>query len=118
MVVCDDELERHRSMMDADHAAALAGDHGINHAVSDDINTMFTGKNSAELNALDVQIKGHIEQGHAADVEYWENLLKRLQIHKVIICLAGQVSSLIRTPRQNLNSVRFTKIFYKSACAS
>jgi len=80
MVVCDDELEKHRSMVDAD--AALASDHGINHAVSDDINTMFTGKNSNELGDLDIQIKGHIENGHAADVEYWENLLKRLQIHK------------------------------------
>lgn len=81
MVVCDDELERHRSMTDA-QAAAQLGDHGINHAVSEDIDTMFTGKTSSELNALDAQIRGHIEQGHAGDVEYWENLLKRLLVHK------------------------------------
>ena len=77
-VVCDDELEKAR----ARDEAARHGDHGINHAVSDDINAMFEGKTSAELEDLNDQINGHIEQGRADDVEYWENLLKRLMIHK------------------------------------
>merc|ERR1740130_2249641 len=102
MVVCDDELERHRSMVDADHAAAVAGDHGINHAVSDDIDTMFTGKTSSELNDLESQVKGHIENGHAADLEYWENLLKRLQIHKA--------KSKLREIHQSLLQQRLRKL--------
>ena len=61
MVVCDDELDRHRSMVrsmvvlscmltsiskeeaEKSNRGGFVGDHGINHAVSEDINAMFTG---------------------------------------------------------------------------
>ena len=92
MLVCEDELEKQQAMDEA----KLKGDHGINHAVSDDINTMFEGKTSSELQDLESQINGHISNGEAADVEYWENLLKRLLVHKAKATLREVQASLLQ----------------------
>ena len=75
LVVCDDEVDKAK---DEPGKAARGGDHGIHNAVTDQVNTMFDGKSAAELADLDEQIQGHIDQGQAEDLEYWENLLKRL----------------------------------------
>jgi len=63
---------------------------------------MFTGKSHSELEDLNRQIKGHIENGHAADIEYWENLLKHLQIHKA--------KSKLREIHQDLLQKRLRKL--------
>jgi hypothetical protein len=74
MVVCKDRLDRIRvdERMGVEAAAA----------VEDDINALLAGKSYDHLVALQNQVSAKLASGEPVDVDYWENLLKKLLVWK------------------------------------
>ncbi|KAI9101130.1 mid region of cactin-domain-containing protein [Phlyctochytrium arcticum] len=72
MVVCDDELSRHRAAIDGGAYT------GVNHAVAEDIEKMFANKTQDQLNLLQKQIEKKLREGGPVDVDYWETAIKAL----------------------------------------
>jgi len=102
--VGDDEMEKLRAKDETvkTGAAGLAIQEGIHTSVTEQVNTMFEGKSGAELEELNDQIEGHIEQGGAEDLEYWQNLLKRLTVHRA--------KATLREVQQQLVQARLRKL--------
>jgi len=55
--------------------------------LDDEVNLIFKGKNYQNLIKLETSIEQKINSGEAVDVEYWESVLKRLQIQKAVVKL-------------------------------
>jgi hypothetical protein len=74
MVVCKDRLDRIKAneRMGVDAAAA----------VENDINSLLAGKSYDHLVILQNQIQAKLTSGEPVDVDYWENLLKKLLVCK------------------------------------
>jgi hypothetical protein len=74
MVVCKDRLDRIRNdeRMGVEAAAA----------VESDINALLSGKSYDHLVALQTSIQAKLTSGEPVDVDYWENLLKKLLVWK------------------------------------
>ena len=74
MVVCKDCLEgiRESQRMGVEAAAAVEGD----------ITRLLSGKTYDALASLQRQIQDKLTSGEPIDIEYWENLLKKLLVWK------------------------------------
>ena len=103
LVCCDDEVQiRHRAA-ERERMSAERRRFGLDELpaeIADEIDGMFSGKNYEELVSMEEDIRRRIqgssstsstvpaapekpeEDGEAIDIEYWENVLKRLQIFK------------------------------------
>lgn len=82
MVVCKDRLDRNKmnERMGVEAAAAVEGD----------INALLSGKSYDHLVVLQQQIQNKLTSGEPVDVDYWENLLKKLLVWKAKVgCLVG-----------------------------
>jgi hypothetical protein len=74
MVVCKDRLDRIQATERMGVEAAAA--------VEDDINALLAGKSYDHLVALQSQVQTKLTSGEPVDVDYWENLLKKLLVWK------------------------------------
>ncbi|XP_031123894.1 cactin-like isoform X2 [Ipomoea triloba] len=96
LVVCNWELSEARKR-DAMDRARVRGEHlppelqaeerGLHSSIETDVKLFLKGKSYGELEALQVQIETQMRSGTAKVVEYWEAVLKRLQIFKAKACL-------------------------------
>eukprot|EP00850_Spirogloea_muscicola_P014477 SM000104S09347 [mRNA] locus=s104:256169:264320:+ [translate_table: standard] len=77
-----DVLDRARVRGEEPLAEYLAEERGLHASVDEDVKSMLLGKTSPELSDLERQIVRQMESGTAKVVEYWEAVLKRLQIFK------------------------------------
>eukprot|EP00850_Spirogloea_muscicola_P014898 SM000110S18905 [mRNA] locus=s110:182121:189533:+ [translate_table: standard] len=77
-----DVLDRARVRGEEPPAEYLAEERGLHASVDEDVKSMLLGKTSPELSDLERQIVRQMESGTAKVVEYWEAVLKRLQIFK------------------------------------
>lgn len=91
MVVCNwelaearkkDALDRARVRGEEPPAELLAEERGLHSSIETDVRNLLEGKTSSELEALRSQIELQMSSGTAKVVEYWEAILKRLQIYK------------------------------------
>jgi hypothetical protein len=84
--VCDDELERATLREREKNSKILIQEEGIHSSVRDEIDSVFAGKSRAELEDMEIDIKKTIEtpddSDQIVDVEYWESLLRHLQVFK------------------------------------
>lgn len=77
----NDELERLRQ----EGRLAASGrslEVGLHAQVDEDVQQLFAGKSHAELEQLEQEIQGQLTEGLVPDPEYWDAVLKRLQVHK------------------------------------
>ncbi|TFK55877.1 hypothetical protein OE88DRAFT_1641658 [Heliocybe sulcata] len=74
MVVCKDRLDRIKADQRMGVEAAAA--------VEAQINALLSGKSYDHLVALQKQIQAKLASGEPVDVDYWENLLKKLLVWK------------------------------------
>ncbi|KAK1301142.1 hypothetical protein QJS10_CPB13g00567 [Acorus calamus] len=90
-VVCDWELAEARKRDACDRARVrgeeppaevLAEERGLHSSIEADVRDLLQGKTSSELEMLQHQIESQMRSGTAMVVEYWEAVLKRLQIYK------------------------------------
>ncbi|CAH9139210.1 unnamed protein product [Cuscuta epithymum] len=105
LVVCNWELAEARKK-DAMDRARLRGEHlppelraeerGLHSSIEADVKLILQGKSYEELEALQSQIESQMRSGTAKVVEYWEAVLKRLQIFKAKSCLKEIHAKLLR----------------------
>jgi hypothetical protein len=96
MVVCvwelaearkKDTLDRARVRGEQPPAEFLAEERGLHSSIETDVKNLLEGKTYAQLEALQSQIESQMRSGTAKVVEYWEAVLKRLEIYKAKACL-------------------------------
>ncbi|CAH9056255.1 unnamed protein product [Cuscuta epithymum] len=105
LVVCNWELAEARKK-DAMDRARLRGEHlppelqaeerGLHSSIEADVKLLLQGKSYEELEALQSQIESQMRSGTAKVVEYWEAVLKRLQIFKAKSCLKEIHAKMLR----------------------
>lgn len=66
-------------------------------SVSADIDRLLSPKNLAELTALERQISGKLESTEPIDVEYWEQLLRSVNVFKAKAELKSVYDSVIKS---------------------
>ncbi len=71
----------------------------VHHAIQEDIDAIFDGKNYKELCELEQQIQGTIDSGQVADEEYWHGVLKRLVVFKAHM-MVREVHRVVMRDRQ------------------
>ncbi|KAK1300036.1 hypothetical protein QJS10_CPB13g00573 [Acorus calamus] len=91
IVICDWELAEARKRDACDRARlrgeeppaeVLAEDRGLHSSIEADVRDLLQGKTSSELEMFQHQIESLMRSGNAKVIEYWEAVLKHLQIHK------------------------------------
>ncbi|ERN16641.1 cactin [Amborella trichopoda] len=111
MVVCDwelaearkrDALDRARVRGEAPPAEVLAEERGLHSSIESDVKSLLDGKSFNELEELRFQIESQMLSGTAKVVEYWEAVLKRLQIYKAMARLKEIHTSLLHKHLQRL----------------
>uniref|UniRef100_A0A2P2K910 Splicing factor Cactin n=2 Tax=Rhizophora mucronata TaxID=61149 RepID=A0A2P2K910_RHIMU len=111
LVVCDwelaearkkDALDRARVRGEEPPAELLAEERGLHSSIEVDVRNLLEGKNSSELEALRSQIESQMSSGTAKVVEYWEAVLKRLQIYKAKARLKEIHTKMLRKHLQRL----------------
>ncbi|KAK8938555.1 hypothetical protein KSP39_PZI011413 [Platanthera zijinensis] len=111
MVVCNwelaearkkDALDRARVRGEKPPADILAEERGLHSSVESDVKGLLEGKSFAELEKMQENIGSQMRSGTAKVVEYWEAVLKRLQIYKAKACLKEIHASLLRKYLQHL----------------
>ena len=83
VVIVEDELSKLRKL-DARSQYEVAAERrqGINKAVADDVQQVFSGKTSLQLEQLQANIETKLSQrSEGVDVSYWESLLSQLKAH-------------------------------------
>lgn len=95
MTVCNWELAEARKREALDRARVrgeeppaeiLAEERGLHSSIETDVKLLLQTKSSNELEAMHRQIESEMRSGTAKVVEYWEAVLKRLQIYKAKVC--------------------------------
>ncbi|XP_025888925.1 splicing factor Cactin [Solanum lycopersicum] len=111
LVVCDWELAeaRRREAMDKARVRGeelphelLAEERGLHSSIETDVKSLLQGKGYGELEALQSQIESQMRSGTAKVVEYWEAVLKRLQIYKAKACLREIHAKMLREHLEHL----------------
>ncbi|WCJ34410.1 Cactin [Euphorbia peplus] len=111
LVVCNWELAESRKKDALDRARVrgeepppevLAEERGLHSSIETDVRNLLEGKSSNELEALRSQIEAQMSSGSAKVVEYWEAVLKRLQIYKAKACLREIHAKMLRKHLQLL----------------
>lgn len=91
MVICNWELAEARKRDALDRARVrgeepppevLAEERGLHSSIEADVKNLLEGKKFRDLEAMQQQIESQMRSGTAKVVEYWEAILKRLQIYK------------------------------------
>ncbi|KAJ6810417.1 cactin isoform X2 [Iris pallida] len=91
MVVCNwelaearkrDALDKARVRGEQPPAEILAEERGMHSSIEADVKSLLEGKTSSELENMQTEIESEMRSGTAKVVEYWEAVLKRLQIYK------------------------------------
>ncbi|CAN4118274.1 unnamed protein product [Withania somnifera] len=105
LVVCNWELgeARKREAMDKARvrgeelpAELVVEERGLHSSIEMDVKSLLEGKGYGELEALQSQIESQMRSGTAKVVEYWEAVLKRLQIYKSKACLREIHAKMLR----------------------
>ncbi|KAG0466213.1 hypothetical protein HPP92_017793 [Vanilla planifolia] len=105
MVVCNwelaearkkDALDRARVRGEEPPAEILAEERGLHSSVELDVKRLLEGKSLAELEKMQENIESQMRSGSAKVVEYWEAIIKRLQIYKAKACLKEIHANLLR----------------------
>lgn len=111
MVVCNwelaearkkDALDRARVRGEKPPAEILAEERGLHSSIESDVKGLLEGKSFADLENMQENIESQMRSGTAKVVEYWEAVLKRLQIYKAKACLKEIHASLLRNYLQHL----------------
>ncbi|XP_020257548.1 cactin isoform X1 [Asparagus officinalis] len=111
MVVCNwelgearkrDAIDRARVRGEEPPADILAEERGLHSTIEADVKNLLNGKTSTELETLRRQIESQMRSGTAKVVEYWEAILKRLQIYKAKARLKEIHADLLRKHLQHL----------------
>ncbi|KAG1347517.1 cactin [Cocos nucifera] len=111
MVICDwelgearkrDALDRARVRGEEPPADVLAEERGLHLSIETDVKDLLEGKTFNELESMQHQIESQMRSGTAKVVEYWEAVLKRLQIYKAKACLKEIHASLLRKHLEHL----------------
>ncbi|CAA7046643.1 unnamed protein product [Microthlaspi erraticum] len=84
LVVCDWELTEARKR---DAIELLAQEKGLHSGVEADVRRLLDGKTHSELVQMQLHIESQLFSGVAKVVEYWEAVLKLLDIYKAKACL-------------------------------
>uniref|UniRef100_M4DFK5 Splicing factor Cactin n=1 Tax=Brassica campestris TaxID=3711 RepID=M4DFK5_BRACM len=105
IVVCDwelaearkrDALDRARVRGEEPPAELLAQERGLHAGVEADVRKLLDGKTHSELVELQLDIESQLRSGSAKVVEYWEAVLKRLDIYKAKACLKEIHAEMLR----------------------
>lgn len=105
MVVCNwelaearkrDALDRARVRGEQPPAEILAEERGMHSSIEADVKSLLEGKTSSELENMRTEIESEMRSGTAKVVEYWEAVLKRLQIYKAKARLKEIHANLLR----------------------
>ncbi|KAG2260397.1 hypothetical protein Bca52824_079691 [Brassica carinata] len=105
IVVCDwelaearkrDALDRARVRGEEPSAELLAQERGLHAGVEADVRKLLDGKTHSELVELQLDIESQLRSGSAKVVEYWEAVLKRLDIYKAKACLKEIHAEMLR----------------------
>ncbi|KNC96141.1 uncharacterized protein SPPG_08529 [Spizellomyces punctatus DAOM BR117] len=104
IVVCDDELAKHRS------AAAGSVPSGVTDAIAEDIEKMFANKTHDQLTLLQKQIEKKLSQGGPVDVEYWETAIKALIVWKAKAKLRDMHGFMLRKRLERLREKKHTEM--------
>ncbi|KAG5243275.1 cactin [Salix suchowensis] len=97
-----DALDRARVRGEQPPSELLAEERGLHSSIEADVRNLLEGKTSNELEALRSQIESQMSSGTAKVVEYWEAVLKRLQIYKAKACLKEIHAKMLRNHLQRL----------------
>ncbi|KAI0503956.1 hypothetical protein KFK09_014903 [Dendrobium nobile] len=105
MVVCNwelaearkrDALDRARVRGEEPPADILAEERGLHSSIESDVKGLLEGKSFVELEKMQENIELQMRSGTAKVVEYWEAVIKRLQIYKAKACLREIHANLLR----------------------
>ncbi|GKV10196.1 hypothetical protein SLEP1_g21599 [Rubroshorea leprosula] len=111
MVVCNwelaearkkDALDRARVRGERPPAELLVEERGLHSSIETDVSNLLEGKTHSELEAFQLQIESQMKTGTAKVVEYWEAVLKRLDIYKAKACLREIHAKMLRKQLQRL----------------
>ncbi|XP_057438215.1 splicing factor Cactin [Lotus japonicus] len=111
LVVCDwelgearkkDALDRAKVRGEEPPAELLAEERGLHSSVEPDVKRLLQGKTLAELEALQLHIESEMRTGTAKVVEYWEAILKYLDIYKAKACLKEIHAKMLRKHLERL----------------
>ncbi|KAJ3149676.1 hypothetical protein HDU86_006853 [Geranomyces michiganensis] len=90
IIVCDDELSKHRAAAEESRGA------GINKSIAHEIDRMFADKTLEQLDILQKQIDRKLGSGGPVDVEYWETAIRALVVWKAKAKLRDMHSYLLQ----------------------
>ncbi|CAI0469283.1 unnamed protein product [Linum tenue] len=108
LVVCNWELAEARKK---DALELLAEERGMHRGIESDVRDLLEGKTSSELDAAKSKIELLLSSGEARVVEYWQAVLKRLQIYKAKAILKEIHAKMLRTHLNRLEPT--SEIDYK-----
>ncbi|WFC97682.1 hypothetical protein MYAM1_000401 [Malassezia yamatoensis] len=91
LVVCDDRIQKLKSDTDTRHADT---------SILAETDAMLSSKSAEELLQLQRQIREKLRSGEPLDVEYWENLLRRIVVWRSVAKL-NQVHAAVQKHRGN-----------------
>ncbi|CAN0879885.1 CTN [Linum grandiflorum] len=97
-----DALDRARVRGEEPPAELLAEERGMHAGIEADVKELLEGKTSHELDASKSKIENLLSSGEARVVEYWEAVLKRLQIYKAKAILKEIHAKMLRTHLKRL----------------
>ncbi|CAI0469285.1 unnamed protein product [Linum tenue] len=107
-----DALDRARVRGEEPPAELLAEERGMHRGIESDVRDLLEGKTSSELDAAKSKIELLLSSGEARVVEYWQAVLKRLQIYKAKAILKEIHAKMLRTHLNRLEPT--SEIDYKS----
>ncbi|XP_050227716.1 splicing factor Cactin-like isoform X2 [Mercurialis annua] len=91
-----DALHRARVRGEEPPAELLIEERGLHSGIESDIRNLLEDKTSSELEIMQSQVESQMSSGTAKVVEYWEVILKRLQIYKAKACLKEIHTKILR----------------------
>ncbi|XP_031481104.1 cactin isoform X2 [Nymphaea colorata] len=113
MVICDwelgearkrDALDRARVRGEEPPAELHAEERGLHSSIEAEVRTLLEGKTYNELEKLRCDIELGMHEGTAKVVEYWEAVLKRLEMFKAKACLKEIHANLLRKHLERLET--------------
>ncbi|CAN1854356.1 CTN [Linum perenne] len=97
-----DALDRARVRGEEPPAELLAEERGMHSAIEADVREFLEGKTSSELDESKSKIEALLSSGEGRVVEYWQAVLKRLQIYKAKAILKEIHAKMLRTHLKRL----------------
>lgn len=81
-IIVEDELQKLRKLEKQSDYEGVGRREGIHQSVAKDVTTVFKGKTSTQLAAMQTQIENKISgKADGIDIGYWESLLSQLKAH-------------------------------------